>query len=188
VRIPINLATQPFRHNRAIIIASSVLAAIMIATLAMLLLLIRTDRRMKRDFSRQIVTAQKQLDLVTKEQTSIEQELRKPQNSTVLEYSVLLNELLVRKGISWTRIFGDLEKIVPYNVRILQIRPQLDSRSKIYLQMVIGADQPAQLNTFLEKLEASDVFGSTMVTAKVPPSQTDPLYRYQVSVTYAQKL
>jgi short subunit fatty acids transporter len=188
MRIPINLASQPFRHNRALLIASSVLAIIMIATLVMLVSLARVDRMYKRECLKQIAVAQKQLDMIQKEQTAIEQDLRKPQNATVLEYSVLLNELLVRKGISWTRIFSDLEKIVPYNVRVLQIRPTLDSHNKIYLQMVVGADNTMQLNSFIEKLEASDVFGATMVPIKTPPSQTDPLYRYQVTVTYAQKL
>ena len=48
--------------------------------------------------------------------------LRRPQNADVLEQSVFLNALLKRKGISWTKIFADLEKVVPYNVRIIQIR------------------------------------------------------------------
>jgi len=188
MKIPINLASQPFRHNRALLIGSGLLAAIMIVTLGMLISLTLVDRRMKQEFVAQITKAQHQLDDVQKEQASIEQELRKPQNATVLEYSVLLNELLLRKGISWTRIFGDLEKVVPYNVRVLQIRPQVDAKNKIYLQMVVGADNTAQLNTFLEKLESSDVFGAVMAPIKTPASQTDPLIRYQVTVTYAQKL
>ena len=40
----------------------------------------------------------------------------------------------------------------------------------------------------LLKLEASDVFGATEVSGVLPPSQTDPLYRYRLSVNYAQKL
>jgi len=188
MRIPINLASQPFRHNRAMLIGSSLLAAILLTTLMMLVSLARTDHANKLDGLKQLAVAQKQLAMVQKEQADIDQELRQPQNAAVLERSVLLNQLLFRKGISWTRIFSDLEKVVPYNVQILQIRPQVDSRNRIYLQMVIGGDQTAQLNAFLQKLEASDVFGATMVTTIVPPSQTDPLYRYQVNVTYAQKL
>jgi type IV pilus assembly protein PilN len=188
MRISINLASQPFRHNRAMMIGSGLLALIMIASLIMLISLVRIDARNRSESLKQLEVAQKQLSMVQKEAAGIEQQLRQPQNAAVLERSVLLNQMLLRKGMSWTRIFADLEKIVPYNVRILQIRPQVDSRNRIYLQMVIGADQTAQLNTFLEKLEASDVFGATMVTTIVPPSQTDPLFRYQVNVTYAQKL
>lgn len=188
MRAPINLASQPFRHNRALLIGSTFLAAIMIASLAMLIQLARIDQRNRLDAQKQLAAAQRQLAMVQKDESAIDQELRKPQNKEVLEYSVLLNDILRRKGISWTRIFADLEKVVPYNVRILQIRPQLDNRDRVYLQMVIGADQTAQLNAFLEKLEASEVFGWTSVPSTLPPSQTDPLFRYQVTVFYAQKL
>ena len=39
--------------------------------------------------------------------------LRQPENAEVLERSLFLNALLYRKGISWTRIFADLEKSFP---------------------------------------------------------------------------
>jgi hypothetical protein len=188
MKVPINLASQPFRHKRAIVIGSTLLAAIMAGTLFLLVSLIHQDQRNKLESMRQLAIAQKRLAMVQKDLAAVNQELRQPQNATVLESSVLLNQILMRKGISWTRIFADLEKVVPYNVRILQIRPQIESQNRVYLQMVIGADLPIHLNAFLEKLEASDVFGATMVSTIVPPSQTDPLFRYQVSVTYAQKL
>jgi len=54
--------------------------------------------------------------------------------------------------------------------------------------MVVGADNTTQLDAFVAKLEASDVFGATTVYNETPPSQTDPLFRYTVSVRYAQKL
>ena len=56
--------------------------------------------------------------------------LRKPENAEVLERSVFLNALLVRKGISWTRIFADLEKVLPHNVRIIQIHPSVDAQNR----------------------------------------------------------
>ena len=188
MKIPINLASQPFRRDRALIIGSSVLAAILIGTLVMLIWLARIDRKHKIESAKQLVVVQKQLAVVMKNQAEVDRELRRPQNASVLEYSVLLNQMLLRKGISWTRIFSDLEKTVPYNVRIIQIRPQVTTDDKIFLQMVVGADNATQLNVFLEKLEASDVFGATTVYNTVPPSQTDPLFRYTVSVRYAQKL
>jgi type IV pilus assembly protein PilN len=188
MRIPVNLASQPFRHDRALLIGSSVLAAIMFGTLFMLTSLIRVDRINKAESTHQLAIAQKQLAAVMKDQSSIDAQLRQPQNAAVLEYSILLNQILLRKGISWTRIFSDLEKTLPYNVRIIQIRPQVTGDNKIFLQMVVGADNTQQLDDFVHKLEASDVFGATMVYNVVPPSQTDPLFRYTVSVRYAQKL
>jgi hypothetical protein len=40
----------------------------------------------------------------------------------------------------------------------------------------------------LAQLETSAVFGAIQVATGLPPSQSEPLYRYRVSVSYAQKL
>jgi hypothetical protein len=188
MRIPVNLASQPFRHDRALLLGSGFLAVVMLGTLIMLVSLARTDARHKRESMKQLAEARQQLAVVQKDLTAVDKELRQPQNEAVLETSVLLNDILTRKGISWTRIFADLEKVIPYNVQVLQIRPQVDNKNRIYLQMVLGADQPQQITGCIEKLEQSEVFGATRVTTIIPPSQTDPLFRYQVSVIYAQKL
>jgi hypothetical protein len=41
---------------------------------------------------------------------------------------------------------------------------------------------------FLRHLEASHLFGPTSFTTFLPPAQNEPLWRYRVSVSYAQKL
>jgi type IV pilus assembly protein PilN len=188
MKIPVNLASQPFRHDRALFIGSTLLAAVMIAMLVMLLSLVRIDRKNKIESTHQLAAVEKQLAMVMRDQAEVDRELRQPQNAAVLEYSVLINQMLLRKGISWTRIFSDLEKTLPYNVRVIQIRPELDKDDRIFLQMVAGADNETQLDAFVAKLEASDMFGAAMVYHKTPPTQTDPLFRYTMSVRYAQKL
>ena len=66
-----------------------------------------------------------------------------PQNAVVLERSVLLNQLIERKSISWTRIFSDLEQVMPYNVALISVRlPQINSRNEVLLDMVVGAKEP----------------------------------------------
>jgi hypothetical protein len=73
-------------------------------------------------------------------------------------------------------------------VRILSIRPQVNARNQLFLDMTVAADSPEQVIGFILKLEGSDVFGSTAVSGITPPTQNDPFYRYRLSVNYAQKL
>ena len=54
--------------------------------------------------------------------------------------------------------------------------------------MTVGAESPAPVVDLLTRLESSEVFGATTVYSFLPPSQSDPLYRYRVSVNYGQKL
>jgi type IV pilus assembly protein PilN len=187
MKIGINLASEPFRHDRAVLVGSAAVAVLMLLSLGTLIFLAFTDRGIiRRDHSTQ-AQLDRELFRVAAVQRKVDAEIRKPENSEVLERSVLINELLVRKGISWTRIFADLEKVLPPNVRVIQIKPQLDNDNKVVLDMTAASENPEPLNTFLIKLEGSDVFGSVTPTAALAPTQTDPLYRYRMTVKYVQK-
>jgi type IV pilus assembly protein PilN len=96
--------------------------------------------------------------------------------------------LLQRKGISWTRIFSDLEKVMPHNVRLVSVRPQLNGPNDLLLDMEVGAQSSEPVVELMMHLEGSPLFGSTTIHSWRPPSQSDPLFRYRVSVTYAQKI
>jgi hypothetical protein len=100
-----------------------------------------------------------------------------------------LNTIIERKAVSWTRIFADLEKVMPPDVRLVSVRlPQVDSQNQVLLDMVVGAKDFKPVLDLLKKLEASPQFGPTTVVNSLPPSQTDPLLKYRMSVSYAQKL
>jgi hypothetical protein len=47
---------------------------------------------------------------------------------------------------------------------------------------------PAPVIVFMRRLEASPLFGPATLHTSLPPSQNEPLYRYRISVDYAQKL
>jgi len=54
--------------------------------------------------------------------------------------------------------------------------------------MVVGSQSPEPVITFLKQLQASPRFGPATVHNSAPPTDNEPLYRYRVSVNYAQKL
>jgi type IV pilus assembly protein PilN len=125
---------------------------------------------------------------VRTEQAKFDSQMRQPGNEVVLDRSILLNTLIKRKAISWTRIFDDLGTVLPPTVRVMAIRPQVNAQDQLFLDMTVSAASPEPVIAFIVKLEGSDVFGSTAVSGITPPSQTDPSYRYRLSVNYAQKL
>jgi type IV pilus assembly protein PilN len=58
----------------------------------------------------------------------------------------------------------------------------------VLLDMVIGAQGPAPVIEFLRNLQSSPRFGPATVHNSASPTDNEPLYRYRVSVSYAQKL
>ncbi len=189
IRVPINLASQPFRRDRPALVGLSAVAVAAALLLVFQVARIVTERHQAADMLVTIDRLSAQVRTIDAEQAKLNATLRRPENAVVLERSVFLNELIDRKAISWTKIFADLEKVMPYNVRLVSVRlPEVDSRNEVLLDMFVGAKEVPPVLEFLKRLEASPQFGPTSVINSAPPSQTDPLFRFHVSVRYAQKL
>jgi len=78
---------------------------------------------------------------------------------------------------------------MPYNVRLISVRlPEVNTHNQVLLDMVVGAKEVPPILELVKRLETAPQFGDTSVQSAAPPSQTDPYYRYHVTVTYAQKL
>jgi type IV pilus assembly protein PilN len=187
VRIPINLASEPFRRDRPILVASAAVAGLLALTLLIMIGKIVREHDSAADQRALVERLSAQVQRLSSQQNALDATLRQPENSVVLERSVFLNSLIQRKAISWTRIFSDLEKVMPYNVRLVSVRlPQVDNQNQVLLDMVVGADDSAPVLDFLKRLEKAPQFGPTSVVNSIPPSQTDKLWKYRISVNYSQ--
>jgi type IV pilus assembly protein PilN len=188
MRIPINLASEPFRRDRPLIVGSIAAGTLLLASLALFIYLGIKEREHTAEARETLAKLNVELRGLADRQTKLDAVLRQPNNAEVLDRSIFVNDLLLRKAVSWTRIFDDLERVVPHNVRIIQVRPQIGGNNELLLDMVVGAQAGENVLNLLMQLESSEVFGATTIHTMQPPSQTDPLFRYRVSVRYAQKL
>jgi type IV pilus assembly protein PilN len=188
LNIPLNLAREPFQKNRPILVASTVLAVLLMVTLGLQVNSILAERSATRETRERQQQMQRQLTGLNAEVAKLQSRLRLPENAAVFERSQFINMLLLRKGISWTRLFDDLEKVMPSTVRLIAVRPSVTADNLVQLDMVVGAKEPEPVIELLKRLENSQLFGATALLSSQPPTQQDPLHRYRVSVNYAQKL
>ncbi|HBY61486.1 MAG TPA: hypothetical protein DEH78_16820, partial [Solibacterales bacterium] len=121
-RIQVNLASEPFRRDRPILVASGIVAVLMVASLAFLISLSVFESREVAETKAALAAIDKQLLALSQEQAKISSALRQPENSEVLDRNLFLNMLIDRKSVSWTKIFSDLESVVPHDVRLVQVR------------------------------------------------------------------
>jgi Tfp pilus assembly protein PilN len=187
MKIPINLASQPFRRDRAMIAASIGVCALLAVTLGVLVLLAMADRTQLADVRGEISRLNSQIRRVANQQAQLDAVVRRPENAEVLERSVFINAVLSRKGISWTRIFEDLEKRVPFNVRIIQIQPTVDPDGRLSLDLNIATQTPGAAIEFLKALENAP-FSRPDLHLIQKPTQAEPIFKYRVSVDYVQTL
>jgi len=57
----------------------------------------------------------------------------------------------------------------------------------VYLEMDVASQSSEPVIDMLTRMESSEQFGATHVATWLPPSQTEPMYRYRVNVNYGQK-
>jgi Tfp pilus assembly protein PilN len=188
MKIPINLASQPFRRDRAMLVASGAVSVALLLTLGLLVYLAMLDRSQLADLHKDIARLNQQIRGVSAQQAAADAVLRKPENAVVLERSQFINNLLVYKGVSWSRLFTDLEKTIPVNVKVLGLHPSVSPDSRVLLDLTLGAESREALIQCLKALEVSPVFGDLNELNNIQPTQTDPLYKCHVTVNYAQKL
>jgi type IV pilus assembly protein PilN len=188
MKVPINLASQPFRRDRAMIAASIAVSVVLVMTLSGLIYLALADRKQLAGVRQDLDRFNRGTRAIGVEQAKLDAVLRRPENTEVLERSVLLNQLLFRKGISWTKILEDLGKTLPWNVQIINIQPYLNKDNQVTLDMTVGSQSEIAIIEFLKALESSSVFQSVSAPSRQAPTQSEPLFRSRVLVNYAQKL
>ena len=188
MRLELNLATKPFGRRRLFWVSASSAGMMLLGIAAALVTLYVQNREPAPRFVLKEAELRSQLRALQAEEADLKRKFTEPANAEVLERSLFLNELLYRKGISWTRTFSDLELIFPPRVRVEQIRPQVTPDNDVLLEMTVGAETRPDFIDLLKVLEESEVFGTPDVRGSSPPTEQDPVFKYRLLVRYEQQL
>jgi len=73
-----------------------------------------------------------------------------------------LNNLIVRKHFSWTTVFANLEGVIPDNVHLSTVAPEI-LKDKVMLHMEIVCRSISDESEFIRRLQASPVFQDVVV-------------------------
>ncbi len=189
IRIPINVASEPFHRVRAVVVGAAALSAVLIFVLVFQIFLILSERKQASASRILLDRLNTDIRLVSLEQQKLDTILKQPENAEVLDLSVFLNFLIAHKAISWTKLFADLETVMPHEVRLMSVRlPQVDAQNHVFLDMTVAARDPLPILEFVKKLESSRQFSDTQLLTQQPPTQNEPFIRFRMSVSYAQTL
>jgi len=163
MRIDINLASQPYEDSRRFwVYWGTGLAVLMIVT-AMLVFLAGSGFLNGRRDREQISNLQSKLDAFAQEKNHAEALLNQPQNRLVRDRSRFLNALFQRKAFSWTRVFEDLERVMPAHLHVVSIRPDLAADNNMEIKLVVGGDTREQALDLVHKMEGSKRFKQTRI-------------------------
>lgn len=167
-----NLATSPLENNRRFIAGAGALGLLALVALGFLSVhsyrTWRSNRVIREDIGR--LTDQIRAD--QQKQDALRKEFRTKAVEDTMDRSTYLNGLIARRSFPWTKMFADLEHILPPGVRVISISPQRDKDGNVNVELSVGAQDDASLLRFLQSLVASPAFSNIQVSSEPRPAQT----------------
>jgi type IV pilus assembly protein PilN len=163
MRIDINLASRPYEDTRQFwTYWGTGLALLAVVTAILVFMAVTGFVRAGRD-RRQISRLESQIEAYDREKAQAEALLNQPQNRELREQSRFLNELFERKAFSWTRVFQDLEQVMPAHLHVVSIHPDMSSGNNVEIKVVVGGESQQQALDLVRKMENSQHFKQTRI-------------------------
>ena len=166
MNVRFNLASHPYENLRPRY-ALAGMALLLVAVLAALLVgRERQQRAETRSITQQMARFEQEMQDLAREQRELDEWLRRPEVQEIRDHSAFLNSLILRKSLSWTQMFLDLEKILPARAQVTAIQPRVNRSQEPELAISVTADDMGPLVELLKNLESSSQFGSPAVQSQ----------------------
>jgi hypothetical protein len=162
----LNLSTRPFPAYR-------VTNLILIGILAVLILVSawQTIGYLRFSSLSGEIRSQEEAALVESEAlgrrlAAAEARLGRPESAAKLSEIGYLNGLITRKNFSWTRIFANLEDIVPGTVHLLNLTPEFAPDGTVLLRLNVRGRNIEEISRLIDTMENSETFKNVIVSVE----------------------
>jgi|SRR6267378_1800394 len=173
MRVRLNLATKPLETHRRFLVfsgATGVLAAILFLVLSWH---VNSIRKADAALRSQIASTLQRVDALTAERQELERFFSEPSNAQLHDRATFVNTILDARSFNWTRMFMDLERVLPDGVHVLSIEPkQVNGQAAV--KLTVGAANEEEKQKFLRALEQSGTFSHLHLTNVHEPHQESP--------------
>jgi type IV pilus assembly protein PilN len=166
MRFNINLASQPYeaarqfrRHIGAVVAALGLIAVVLVGYIVY-------QRVHSRDINRQLSEVRQEIDSLNREEAQARAILNKPQNRDVADRSEFLNQLFARKALSWTRIFSEMERIIPYDLHVVSMKPEYTKTNDLMVRIVVATGSRNRAVELVRHMEKSNHFRQAEIVAE----------------------
>src|SRR5258708_11538985 len=172
MRLDINLATRPYEDAREFWSRWGIgVGALAVVTLMLLTLAVHGWVNAGRD-RHTIRQLQQQIAERDSEKAQAQKLLEQDVNLSTRDQSQFLNELIQRKAFSWTRVFEDLERVMPVNLHVVSLRPELNEQSQMQLDMKVAGDTRAAAVELVHRMEGSTHFQGAQLVSEGQSGET----------------
>jgi type IV pilus assembly protein PilN len=163
MRLDINLATRPYEDAREFWMRWGLAVGVLgVLTLALLGWAISGWVSAGRD-RHNIAQLEQQIAERDRERAGDQAILDLTANRSTRDQSQFLNGLIQRKAFSWTRVFEDLERVMPPNLHAVSLRPELNEQGQMLLEMKVAGETRSAAVELVHRMEGSKHFQSALL-------------------------
>jgi Tfp pilus assembly protein PilN len=157
-----NLASRPFYNERGVRVLLVAIAALALALAVFTIGQFATLRTRGRALEAQAAAAERRAQELRAEAVKIRQSIRREDLETVQAAAREANRLIDGRAFSWTALFNRFESTLPADVRITAVQPQIAQDGRMVIAITALARQMPDLDAFIERLEQTGAFASTL--------------------------
>ena len=163
MRVDINLASHPYEDSGPLWLRwGGALAAVGLLTLILLYSALSGWAAARNDRS---LIEQREQQIAARDQQKIkaEETLNLPANRGTRDRAQFLNDLFQRKAFSWTKLFEDLERVMPPRLHVVSIHPEKTSENQLEIKIVVAGESRDRAIELVKKMETSQRFQQTQI-------------------------
>jgi type IV pilus assembly protein PilN len=180
----LNLSTKPLQTHRKFLATSGVLGVIAGLFFMGLGWHVYSIRRADAALREKAGAIRLEMASLEQQRRDLEQFFERPENARLHERSAFLNTLIDEQSLNWTRMFMDLEKILPAGVRVVSIQPKHE-KGRVEVKLVISAMSDEAKLKFMHALEQSRSFSQVqLVNEKM--AEPGPRIDAELTVVYSR--
>ena len=180
----LNLASKPF-SNRSLPWAVTTLVVFL--SLAFLFFIVRATSQA----NTQTREVQNDLNNLGQQAQSLRQKAEAVKNSmtpTQLQTLEAAHALVDRKQFSWSRLFADLESVLPGNVRVKRIAvrevAKHDDQTLAELELTVAAKSPATVTEMIAEMDRGGIFNAELRSQNLQRGRDENGAEYELYVVY----
>ena len=166
MRFNINLASQPYEAARRFRQRIGSLVAALALMAVLLLGYIIYQRVHSRAINQQLSQVKQEISELNQEEAQARAILNRPENRDIADQSEFLNQLFVRKALSWTRVFAGMEKIMPYDLHVVSMKPEYTKTNDLVLHVVVATGSRDRAVELVRRIEKSNHFRQAEIVAE----------------------
>ncbi len=180
-----NLARAPFLNSRPVWVLGSVLLLVAAALTAISVSEFLVKREQEEGLRARLAVLQQRREVVSREVEEVNRKLAGVPWKQLQRDTAALRRIASKRAWAWTTLLADLERVLPWDVRLVSISPSVDDKGRVRLALVgVATGREAWLK-LVTRLFNDPSFAEPVPASEEAPSAANPQgYRFQLAVRY----